>query len=209
MKKRLFFALNASDPLEKTFLPIYKKLRIIADKKEMVMKWVPLENFHATVTFIGPMDEEAVPKLADTLETVCARFAPFDLKVEDVGAFSNEQDARVLWLGVQNKRYLNEFKAALEAELTENDLLPQPEQRDYTPHITFARLRNPKSVKDMLSPFKRKSFGKIHVSEIVLYESEVRGVYTVYKPLVRCKLTGVLPSDEDVTSTENSIETNN
>lgn len=197
MKKRLFFALNASDPLEKTFLPFYKKLRIIADKKEMVMKWVPLENFHATITFVGPMDVEVIPRLTESLEKICARFAPFDLKVEDVGAFSSEQDARALWLGVQNKKYLNEFKTALENELSENSLLPQPEQRDYTPHITFARLRNPKSVKDMLSPFKRKSFGKIHVTEIILYESEVRGAYTVYKPIARSRLTGTLPSAMD------------
>lgn len=190
MKKRLFFALNATDPLKTTFLPTYKKLKINADQRELAMKWVPLDNLHATITFIGPTEEENIPALAAALEKVCANFAPFDLKIEDVSAFSNEHDARVLWLGVQNKRCLNTFKNILEQELIEQKLIAHAEERDYVPHITFARLRNPKSVKDMLSPFKRKSFGKIHVSEIVLYESQVQGNYTVYKPLIRCKLTG-------------------
>ncbi|HEX7672960.1 MAG TPA: RNA 2',3'-cyclic phosphodiesterase [Bdellovibrio sp.] len=195
MKKRLFFALNATDPLETTFLPAFKKLKINADQRDVTVKWVPLDNFHATITFIGPMEEELIPGLTAALETVCKNFAPFDLKIEDMGAFSNEHDARVIWLGVQNKKYLGQFKNALEQELADKSLLPQPEQRDYKPHITIGRLRNPKSVKDMISPFKRKSFGKIHVSEIVLYESELQGVFTVYKPVARCALTGVVQEE--------------
>lgn len=197
MKKRLFFALNATDPLEKTFLPAFKKLKINADQRDVTIKWVPLDNFHATITFIGPMEEELIPGLTAALENVCKNFAPFDLKIEDMGAFSNEHDARVIWLGVQNKKYLGQFKNALEQELTSKGLLPQPEQRDYRPHITIGRLRNPKSVKDMISPFKRKSFGKIHVNEIVLYESELQGVYTVYKPVARCTLTGVIQEEAE------------
>lgn len=197
MKKRLFFALNATDPLEKTFLPTYKKLKINADQKELTIKWVPLDNFHVTITFLGEQEEQNIPLLQKVLQKVCENFAPFDLKVEDVGAFSNEHDARVLWLGVQNKRCLNEFKALLDAELEHENLLTHVETRDFKPHLTFARLRNPKSVKDMLSPFKRKSFGKIHVDEIVLYESELRGAFPVYKPLARCKLTGIEESVDD------------
>ncbi|HWU42117.1 MAG TPA: RNA 2',3'-cyclic phosphodiesterase, partial [Bdellovibrio sp.] len=100
----LFFALNATDPLQTTFLLASKKLRINADQKEMTVKWVPLENFHVTVTFLGNRSAEEVPQLEEVLKNVCARFTSFDLKVEDVGAFASEHEARVLWLGVQNKK---------------------------------------------------------------------------------------------------------
>jgi 2'-5' RNA ligase len=42
----------------------------------------------------------------------------------------------------------------------------------------------------MISPFKRKSFGKIQVNEIVLYESKLEGNFPVYTPILRCPLTG-------------------
>ncbi len=190
MTKRLFIALNATDPLSTSFLPTYKKLKINADKKEITIKWVPTENFHVTISFLGDREANQVPLIAEALKETCETFTPFDLKVEGVGAFSNEHDARVLWLGIQNKRYLGEFKNALDEKLVALGLFNPMEERAYAPHLTFARLRNPKSVKDMISPFKRKNFGKINVSEIVLYESTLQGAYPIYSPLLRCQLQG-------------------
>lgn len=190
MTKRLFFALNATDPLAETFLPTFKKLKINADRREISVKWVPLDNFHVTVSFLGDRPVEEIPLIAEILKEVCTQFAPFDLKVEDVGAFSNEHDARVLWLGVQKKRYLAEFKGILDQILLEKQILLKPDERAFAPHLTIGRLRNPRSVKDMISPFKRKSFGKIHVHEIVLYESKLQGAFPIYTPVLRCPLTG-------------------
>ncbi|MEK2646468.1 RNA 2',3'-cyclic phosphodiesterase [Bdellovibrio sp. BCCA] len=190
MNKRLFFALNATDPLAETFPPTFKKLKINADRREISVKWVPIDNFHITVSFLGDRPEEELPLIAETLQTVCTQFTPFDLKIEDMGAFSNEHDARVIWLGVQKKRYLAEFKEILDQALLEKQILTKPDERAFSPHLTIGRLRNPRSVKDMISPFKRKSFGKIHVNEIVLYESNLQGAFPVYTPVLRCPLTG-------------------
>lgn len=190
MTKRLFFALNATDPLSETFLPTFKKLKINADRREIAVKWVPPDNFHITVSFLGDRPVEEIPQIAETLQEVCTQFAPFELKIEDVGAFSNEHDARVLWLGVQNKKCLGEFKHVLDQTLLEKGLLIKPDERIFSPHLTIGRLRNPRSVKDMVSPFKRKSFGKLHVHEVVLYESKLQGAFPVYTPLIRCALTG-------------------
>ncbi|WP_413577377.1 RNA 2',3'-cyclic phosphodiesterase [Bdellovibrio sp. HCB290] len=197
MNKRLFFALNATDPLSTTFLPTYKKLRINADQKEMVVKWVPLENYHITVSFMGECPEENIPALSQALQDACAQTQPFHLKIEDMGAFSSEHDARTLWLGVQNKKCLGEFKDLLDGMLKERNLLTFIDKREFKPHLTIARLRNPRSVKDMLSPFKRKSFGKIQVNEIVLYESKLAGAFPVYTPIFRAALTGQ-PQEENL-----------
>ena len=187
--RRLFFALNATDPLAESFLPTLKKLKINADKKEMNMKWVPPTNFHITISFIGDTDVNEIPKIQAALEDTCKVFNPFDLKIEDMGAFSSEHDARVIWLGVQNKRYLNELKHELDRNLAERGVTMAMELREFVPHLTIGRLRNPKSVKDMISPFKRKSFGKLHVNEVVLYESHLHGNFPVYTPIFRCALT--------------------
>lgn len=187
--RRLFFALNATDPLAESFLPTLKKLKINADKKEMTMKWVPPDNFHITVTFIGDTAVSDIPKIQAALAETCKVFNSFDLKIEDMGAFSSEHEARVIWLGVQNKRYLNELKNELDRNLAERGISLPVEFREFVPHLTIGRLRNPKSVKDMISPFKRKSFGKLHVHEVVLYESHLHGNFPVYTPIYRCELT--------------------
>lgn len=188
--KRLFFAINATDPLTKDFAPASKKLKINADKQDITIKWVPLDNFHVTMTFLGEQPEENIPALQETLNEVCSQFTPFDLKIEDVGAFSNEHEARVIWLGVQNKKVFGDLKSNLDQALLEKQLLSQPDEREFSPHLTLGRLRNPRSVKDMISPFKRKSFGKIHVHEVILYESKLQGNYPIYIPLYRSELLG-------------------
>ena len=190
MNRRLFFALNVTNPLAQSFLPSFKKLKISAEKREFNVRWVPVENFHVTLSFLGETPEEHIPQLQEALADVCSQFTPFDLKIEDMGAYANEHEARVIWLGVQNKKYLGEFKHMLDQTLMQRGLLLRPDERLFLPHLTIARLRNPKSVKDLISPFKRKSFGKVHVDEIVLYESKLQGNFPVYKPLLRCKLTG-------------------
>ncbi|MNK11923.1 2'-5'-RNA ligase [compost metagenome] len=195
-KRRLFFALNATDPIAQSFVPFHKKLRINADQRETVVKWTPLDNYHVTVTFLGNTDVDSIPVLQETLTAVCNDFPPFELKVEDVGAFSSETDARVIWLGVQNKKVLNEFKDTLDEKIAALNLDIASERRDFVPHLTIGRLRNPKSVKDMISPLKRKSFGKIKVTEIILYESKMAGAYPIYTPLFRAALLGKKETEE-------------
>lgn len=196
MNRKLFFALNATDPLAQTFLPFLKKLRMGAERKELDIRWVYPENFHITLTFLGSRNDSELPALEQALQKVCSQYTPFDLKIEDISGFADEDHARVLWLGVQNKRYLGEFKQALDQELQAQGLLPTREDHDFAPHLTVARLRNPHSVRDLISPLKRKSFGKLHVQEIVLYESHLQGHYPVYKPVLRCALTGI-PSNSE------------
>lgn len=188
--KRLFLALNATNPLAETFQPTFKKLKINADRRDITVKWVPLDNFHITLSFLGDRYVEEIPHIAHVLKQVCEQTAPFELKIEDLSAFSSETEARVLWLGVQNKKCLGELKHDLDEALLQAEILDHPDQRIFQPHLTIGRLRNPRSVKDMISPFKRKSFGKLQVNEVVLYESRQQGVYQVYTPLLRCPLTG-------------------
>jgi 2'-5' RNA ligase len=56
-------------------------------------------------------------------------------------------------------------------------------EEDFNPHITIGRLRNPKSCKDLISPFVRKSFGSVHVNKIVLFESKLQSYFPVYTPI--------------------------
>ncbi len=198
MKKRLFVAVDLGSSLSDSFFAMLKKLKINADRKELQIRWVPSESYHATLTFLGETETERIPEIIACIENITLRFAPLELKIEDIGAFSSEYEARTLWLGVQNKRSLNSLKNALDEELLARNLIPSLEDRAFVPHMTFARLRNPKSVRDLLSPFKRKSFGKTPVTELALYESKLCGNHQLYVPLMKVPLKGVAEKTSEV-----------
>lgn len=184
MKKRLFIAIRCDRGIEKEIVPIMKKLKISAGQKELEMRWTPPENFHVTVVFIGESSKEEIPLIEEKMRQVAAHHAPLTLKIAGIGAFPTDQSSRVIWLGVQNSKNLRRLQAELAQEITNRD------HQEFSPHLTIGRLRNPHSTKDLISPFVRKSIGKVQVSEIVLYESIAKQAFPTYRPIVSIPLTG-------------------
>lgn len=191
-QKRVFIAIGASDPLAKSFLPFQKKLRIGADQKEYDIKWTPGENYHVTISFIGETSEEKIKQIEAAMIKVATNICPFDLKIHGMGGFPEIHEARVAWLGVQNKKNLNQLKQSIEDELNLT-LQMHFGESNYMPHLTVARLKNPKNIRDWLSPFIRKDFGIIHVDKIILYESIQTGYFPIYKPIFSVHLSGEEP----------------
>lgn len=197
--KRLFVAINVSESITKQFTPFLRKLKIGADHKDMALKWTPIQNYHITLHFIGDRSVEDLQSYKRVLQEVAGNFSAFQLKIEDISAFPSEMSGRVIYLGVQNKKILGELQNDLVHQLEVNGLLKgsadfasayQRGPSHYEPHLTIARLRNPQNVKDFISPLKRKSFGKIEVNRITLYETQLQGIYPVYIPLAEFDLRG-------------------
>lgn len=191
--KRLFLAIATTDGLEEIATQIVKKLKINADQKKLDIQWVPFENYHVTLVFLGNTDEAKLPEIETLMQEAAASTAPFHLKISDVGAYPDEFSSRVLWFGVQNSRALRGLQASLAQKFKETGYAL--ENREYSPHLTIARLRNPHKTKDLTSPFTRKKLAKILVSEIALYESVGSHPFPVYKALKKFSLTGK-PEDE-------------
>jgi RNA 2',3'-cyclic 3'-phosphodiesterase len=109
-------------------------------------KWVPEENLHVTLSFIGGLGEEAVPGVLDCLTAACAPLRPFDLTLGDIVTRPGGKHPRMLWArfaeGIEPARHVAE---AVQAALLEAVAL-EPEKRQYTPHVTLARFRVPRRV---------------------------------------------------------------
>lgn len=155
-------------------------------QKEVEHRWVPVENYHCTLNFLGEVDSLLLPELEALLTEVATRHSSFDLKISGVDAFPEIQSGRVIYAGVQNSKELRSLQEDCLNVLRDKF---HPEERAYIPHLTVARLRNPRNLKDIISPVKNQDFGKLHVPEIVLYESVSHGAFPVYKPLFRKQLT--------------------
>jgi len=191
--RRLFigFALEIGSGLEAAI----KRTRIGAQQRRMEVYWVPKENFHVTLNFIGATPSEKIPELEKLIETVGQTHGAFSTSIRGMGAFPDSRHARVLWIGVRNSRGLSELQSALRDALIEAGF-PQ-EDRDYVPHLTIGRLRKARAVEDLLSPYVRTSFDDIRVESISLFESLQHGPQPVYKVLKTFPLCAPRDSSPD------------
>lgn len=97
--------------------------------------WVPPENLHLTLRFIGEVAESDADDVHDALMRV--RAPGFALSLASVGHFSTGDELRVLWAGVDRSEPLLQLQRNIESALVRAG--QPPEQRRFRPHVTLAR----------------------------------------------------------------------
>lgn len=182
--KRLFVGLGFSGQFARDLEPWIQKLKKTADHKEIGLKWTVPENYHVTLVFLGATAEEEIPGIHEKMKAAAERRAGFSLKIRGLGGFPSPRSARVLYLAVQRSQAILDLQSDLESLLKK----PDEVEPDYTPHLTLARLRNPKNCRDLLSPFEHLDLGRQDVNEIRLFSSTLAGPYPVYEQLLRVPL---------------------
>jgi 2'-5' RNA ligase len=187
MKKRLFVALGATE-IAAAAQVYMKKLKINFSQREIDVQWVPSDNWHITLHFLGETAAGKISEIEQHLAEICRQSPVFKLKISNFGAFPDPHEARVVWAGVQRSQALLDLQSAVEASLAPMGFAP--EDRDYWPHLTVGRLKNHKNVVDALSPVVRKSLGSLEVKEVRLYESQLVGPYPRYVVIGRHFLGG-------------------
>jgi RNA 2',3'-cyclic 3'-phosphodiesterase len=102
-------------------------------------KWVDPGNFHLTLRFIGEVDEGIALDIDEALLRIKAR--PFSLQLAGAGVFGGDKP-RQLWAGVEREPALATLQGKIEQAVIRVGL--PPELRKYAPHVTLARLWQPK-----------------------------------------------------------------
>ncbi len=102
-------------------------------------KWVDPGNFHLTLRFIGEVDEGTAADVDEAMLRLKAR--RFSLQLAGVGVFGGDKP-RQLWVGVEREPALASLQGKIETALIRAGLPPEP--RKFAPHVTLARLREPK-----------------------------------------------------------------
>ena len=101
-------------------------------------KWVPPDQLHLTVRFIGEVDGGLFRDIKNILDEV--NLAPFSLQLKGVGYFPPRGAPRVLWVGLEKSDPLQLLRKKLDSALLR--VRVEPEGRKFSPHITLARLKN-------------------------------------------------------------------
>jgi len=134
------------------------------------LRWLPEEQLHLTLSFLGEVTAPVEERLRHALQTV--RVPPFLLPLRGVGVFASGGRVSVVWAGV-GKGHPHLFvlhrriqdailRAGLEAEL-----------KPFHPHVTIGRARGISH--EMLQAFLRNhadtEFGIFQVTGFELYSS--------------------------------------
>jgi 2'-5' RNA ligase len=105
------------------------------------IKWVPLDNFHLTLKFLGDVDNVEVPAVCKAIRQITDTIEPFELRIAGTGGFPKTERPRIVFAGVDDPTgNLVAMVSGLERQLA--DLGFKPEPRDYTPHLTLGRTRS-------------------------------------------------------------------
>jgi 2'-5' RNA ligase len=106
-------------------------------------RWVPPENYHMTLRFIGETRRDIARDIDDALLALNTR--GFLLTLCGMGTFAKGGVSSALWVGVERNPALTHLRGKIETALQRCGL--EPERRRFQPHVTLARLDNPAETK--------------------------------------------------------------
>jgi 2'-5' RNA ligase len=172
---RLFVAVQISAAVREALAGFVDRLRLsFLPSPKQKLRWVPAENFHVTLKFIGHVQPAALDGIRNALSAVrCG--PPFALEIRGLHFFPNDRRPRVFWAGVNAPPELTALAGAVDQNL--EPLGIARETHAYTPHLTLARLNPPaisEEMRDVVSRAYTQDFGTVHVSEFHLVESKLK-----------------------------------
>lgn len=169
-KKRLFIAIDLPEKLKKYIFDFTSNLF----KEDRDIKRVSLSNIHITLKFLGDINLDRIEKIKKAISKTAEKFVYFNYEIdENPGAFPDEKNARVIYISIgEASDYINKIYKELEDNLCKEKITK--EGRKFIPHITIARIRGKKNLKNVIDKVKIKSHGKIGCSKITLFESKLK-----------------------------------
>ncbi|MDD2309712.1 MAG: RNA 2',3'-cyclic phosphodiesterase [Desulfuromonadaceae bacterium] len=132
-------------------------------------RWVPAEQIHLTLAFLGEVKEVVAGGVTEELGRI--QLPEFILHFSGTGCFPDRHRPRVLWIGVQPHPHLQALAAMVRTAVLACDI-PQ-EERPFSPHITLVRLKPAPSREfdAFLDRNKNLTFPPFRVREFTLFQS--------------------------------------
>ena len=159
------------------------------------VKWVAPENTHLTIKFIGDLPPDRLGQVKDILQSSLEKQKAFEIAIKGLGMFPNKRAPRVIWLGISEGEPLITIHHKLDTALEKADI--NRDKREFSPHLTIARIRGKtdrkmtQEIGKTLSEYKIRSLGRVTIEQITLYQSDLTSTGPIYTPLLTIPLDKV------------------
>jgi RNA 2',3'-cyclic 3'-phosphodiesterase len=186
---RTFIAVDLADGVKDRLIALQENLA----RSGTGVKWVPRENLHLTLLFLGEVEQLDVVRICRVAQERAQKHTAFTLQVEGLGAFPNARRPKILWAGVTDGvAELRTLHADLEAGLLDLGCYRR-EEREYTPHLTLGRLSHEDRTEawgSALAKYGDWQGGSSPVDEVLVMASEMRRDGPEYSVMGRARLGG-------------------
>ncbi len=143
-----------------------------------LVRWVPIENMHLTLKFIGDVSSTNLKFISQMLTVETKNCAPFSMDMGGLGSFPTSRRARVIWIGIHAPAALTSLQRGLESAASR--LGYEAETRPFSPHLTIGRVRQPASASDQqqvraaLDRTSVSALGRADVTTVHLFKSDLK-----------------------------------
>lgn len=124
---RLFIALSLPEVVADALTQLQSGLR--------GARWLPAENFHLTLAFVGEVDRHGLDEVGSSLAGIDA--PAFHLRLKGCGFFGDKKP-RAIWVGAESNPALAHLQSKIDIALKRAGLVH--EKRKFTPHVTLGYL---------------------------------------------------------------------
>lgn len=150
------------------------------DPKLRGLRWLPAEQLHLTMSFLGEVAEAAAAELRAQLSSV--QVPPFFLPLQGVGSFQSCGKPSVVWVGVgRGHPHLFALHKKVQDAVLRAGL--EPDLRPFHPHSTVGRARD--LSRQALQPFLKRhheeEFGMFRVDGFTLFSSVLSAEGSTYQ----------------------------
>ncbi len=153
------------------------------------INWVPEDNFHLTLRFLGNTTREQLYALVDRLENVAAACSKFEFTIAGAGYFKSKGNPRVLFLKLIEEDALAMLAQKVEEAVTAVGF--HPELKPFRPHLTLGRIKyleNRSRFTSIIDALPEKEYQQVEVSEFILYQSILSSDGPTYKAIQKFQL---------------------
>lgn len=190
---RLFIAIPVLPKIKYSIAELVAELKLNRRLPEEI-RFVPEENWHFTLVFLGYQEESAVPLVEAALKKFTSTH-PYDVKFDKLvyGPREFERSVkrpRMIWLTTKGEtsKKLGEIKEVIETEIQKNGIKWQREFRLFAAHLTLARFL-PTPLKN-LPPIEKNIDWQYTAEEITLLKSNLKRTGAEYETLFSIGLLG-------------------
>lgn len=171
MTIRAFIAINCPCDIQHSIQRIQRDFEPHHDD----WRWVPPENLHLTLRFLGNVSENSVQALSEAMSFAIEGQSAFSISLQGLGCFPHPTRPRVLWLGIDDPTLnLQSIYRRLMQSLSQLGF--PPDKQSFRPHLTLARARkriDRSALHNLLNMYQTCHFGTITVDQIRLYGSRL------------------------------------
>jgi len=186
---RAFIAVEMPSEIQQK---VYKETSDFRKGIDALVRWIPAENMHLTLKFLGNVSPSNVEFLMQMLRNEAQAIPCFNIQLTGLGSYPSLKRPRVLYIGIQAPPVLDALQRGIDS--ASHRLGYQSEERPFSAHLTLGRVKqnvtaiDQQKIRRAIEGTQVDLVGTTRVDSVHLYKSELKPSGSVYTRLYSAPL---------------------